>query len=90
MLIPWAIGLTWWGAKSKAGGELFNEEFRGKTSILDIPQIGIMDAAMVAEALGLMTFGDKGNMTRAEIDQITENPQRAKGQRSVPCLLEDL
>ena len=33
-------------------GELFNEEFRGKTSILDIPQIGIMDAALVAESLG--------------------------------------
>lgn len=63
-------------------GELFNEEFRGKTSILDIPQIGIMDAAMVAEALGLMTFGDKGNMTRAEIDQITDilKEQKAAGQ----------
>lgn len=63
-------------------GELFNEEFRGKTSILDIPQIGIMDAAMVAESLGLMTFGDKGNMTRAEIDQITDilKEQKAAGQ----------
>ena len=41
-----------------------------------------MDAAMVAEALGLMTFGDKGNMTRAEIDQITEilKEQKANGQ----------
>ncbi|MEO1134948.1 MAG: extracellular solute-binding protein, partial [Cyanobacteria bacterium J06639_1] len=51
--------------------ELFNEEFQGKTSILDIPSIGIMDAAMVVEASGLMTFGDKGNMTREELDQIT-------------------
>jgi len=31
-----------------------------------------MDAAMVAESLGLMTFTDKGNMTKAEIDQIIE------------------
>ncbi|MEM9503017.1 MAG: extracellular solute-binding protein [Cyanobacteria bacterium P01_E01_bin.43] len=63
-------------------GELFNEEFRGKTSILDIPQIGIMDAAMVAEALGLMTFADKGNMTKAEIDQIIGilKEQKAAGQ----------
>ncbi|NEP18639.1 MAG: extracellular solute-binding protein, partial [Leptolyngbya sp. SIO4C1] len=63
-------------------GELFNEEFRGKTAILDIPQIGIMDAAMVAESLGLMSFADKGNMTRAEIDQITEilRQQKADGQ----------
>ena len=70
------------GRKIESWGELFNEEFRGKTSILDIPQIGIMDAAMVAEALGLMTFGDKGNMTRAEIDQITDilKEQKANGQ----------
>lgn len=58
--------------KLESWGELFNEEFKGKTSILDIPQIGIMDAAMVAEALGLMTFGDKGDMTKEEIDKITD------------------
>ncbi|MGA1601419.1 MAG: ABC transporter substrate-binding protein [Prochlorothrix sp.] len=70
------------GRTIESWGELFNEEFRGKTSILDIPQIGIMDAAMVAEALGLMTFGDKGNMTRAEIDQIINilKEQKAAGQ----------
>jgi putative spermidine/putrescine transport system substrate-binding protein len=41
-----------------------------------------MDAAMVAESLGLMTFGDKGNMTKAEIDQIIEilKEQKANGQ----------
>ncbi|WP_008313512.1 PotD/PotF family extracellular solute-binding protein [Leptolyngbya sp. PCC 6406] len=70
------------GRTIESWGELFNAEFRGKTSILDIPQIGIMDAAMVAEALGLMTFGDKGNMTREEIDQIIEilKEQKAAGQ----------
>jgi putative spermidine/putrescine transport system substrate-binding protein len=70
------------GRTIESWGELFNEEFRGKTSILDIPQIGIMDAAMVAEALGLMSFGDKGNMTQAEIDQITDilKEQKAAGQ----------
>lgn len=70
------------GRTIESWGELFNSEFQGKTSILDIPQIGIMDAAMVAEALGLMTFGDKGNMTQAEIDQITDilKEQKAAGQ----------
>ena len=70
------------GRQISSWGELFNEEFKGKTSILDIPQIGIMDAAMVAESLGLMTFADKGNMTRAEIDQITDilKEQKANGQ----------
>ncbi len=52
--------------------ELFNPEFKGKTSILDIPSIGIMDAAMVVEAMGLMTFGDKGNMTQEELDKVTK------------------
>lgn len=57
--------------KIESWGDLFDPEFKGKTSILDIPSIGIMDAAMVSEALGLMSFGDKGNMTREEIDQLT-------------------
>lgn len=70
------------GREIQSWGELFDEAFAGKTSILDIPQIGIMDAAMVAEALGLMSFADKGNMTRAEIDQITDilKAQKANGQ----------
>lgn len=49
--------------------ELLNPEFKGKASILDISAIGIMDAAMVCEAMGEITYGDKGNMTKDEIDQ---------------------
>jgi putative spermidine/putrescine transport system substrate-binding protein len=48
--------------------ELLNPEFKGKASILNIPSIGIMDAAMVVEASGLHKYVDKGNMTKAEID----------------------
>ncbi|MFZ4531847.1 MAG: ABC transporter substrate-binding protein [Alsobacter sp.] len=48
--------------------ELLNPEFKGKASILNIPSIGIMDAAMVVEATGQYKYPDKGNMTRAEID----------------------
>ncbi len=48
--------------------ELLNPEFKGKASILNIPSIGIMDAAMVVESMGEHTYGDKGNMTREEID----------------------
>jgi putative spermidine/putrescine transport system substrate-binding protein len=48
--------------------ELLNPEFKGKAAILDIPSIGIMDAAMVVEASGQHTYGDKGNMTKPEID----------------------
>jgi putative spermidine/putrescine transport system substrate-binding protein len=49
--------------------ELLNPEFKGKTSILNIPSIGIMDAAMICEAAGIVKYGDKGNMTKAEIDK---------------------
>ena len=59
------------GREITSWADLFDPAFKGKTSILDIPSIGIMDAALVVEAAGLMTFGDKGNMTKAEIDQLT-------------------
>ena len=49
--------------------ELLNPEFKGKASILNIASIGIMDAAMVCEAMGELKYGDKGNMTKAEIDK---------------------
>lgn len=49
-------------------GELLNKEFKGKVALLNVPQIGVMDAALAIEALGLKKFGDKGNMTKAEID----------------------
>jgi putative spermidine/putrescine transport system substrate-binding protein len=48
--------------------ELLNPEFKGKAAILNIPSIGIMDAAMVVEAMGKYKYPDKGNMTRKEID----------------------
>jgi putative spermidine/putrescine transport system substrate-binding protein len=75
---PDKVGST----KIESWAQLFNSEFKGKTSILDIPSIGIMDAAMVVEAAGLMTFGDKGNMTKEEIDKITEilKEQKKNGQ----------
>jgi putative spermidine/putrescine transport system substrate-binding protein len=60
------------GKKIESWAELFDSKFKGKTSILDISSIGIMDAAMVVEALGLIKFGDKGNMTREELDKITK------------------
>ena len=58
------------GREIKSWAELFDPAFKGKTAILDIPSIGIMDAAMVTESAGLMTFGDKGNMTKPEIDKV--------------------
>jgi putative spermidine/putrescine transport system substrate-binding protein len=47
--------------------ELLNPEFKGRASILNIPSIGIMDAAMVCESVGAITYRDKGNMTKDEL-----------------------
>jgi putative spermidine/putrescine transport system substrate-binding protein len=58
--------------------ELLNPEFKGKASILNIPSIGIMDAAMVVEASGIHTYADKGNMTKEEIDLTTKTLIDAK------------
>ena len=58
--------------------ELLNPEFKGKAAILDIPSIGIMDAAMVVEATGKYKYPDKGNMTKAEIDMTIEVLTEAK------------
>ena len=49
--------------------DLVDPAFKGKASILNIPGIGIMDAAMVMESAGLIKYGDKGNMTKPEIDK---------------------
>src|SRR5471030_1502007 len=49
--------------------DLADPAFKGKASILNIPSIGIMDAAMLNESLGVIKYGDKGNMTKPEIDK---------------------
>ena len=58
--------------------ELLNPEFKGKASILNIPSIGIMDAAMVVESTGAHKYKDKGNMTKAEIDLTMKTLTEAK------------
>jgi putative spermidine/putrescine transport system substrate-binding protein len=49
--------------------ELLNPEFKGKAAIIDVPAIGIMDAALAIESRGDIKYGDKGNMTKEEIDK---------------------
>lgn len=57
------------GRPIETWAELLNPEFKGKASILDISSIGIMDMAMVCEAMGEIKYADKGNMTTEEIDK---------------------
>ena len=56
------------GRPIESWSELINPEFNGNAAILSFPAIGSMDAAMALEANGEITYGDKGNMTREEID----------------------
>ena len=58
------------GRKIESWAELFSPDFKGKVALVNAPQIGTMDAAMAVEAMGLMKFGDKGDMTKAEIDKL--------------------
>jgi putative spermidine/putrescine transport system substrate-binding protein len=56
------------GRAIESWGELFSKDFKGKVALVNIPQVGTMDVALAMEALGHKKFGDKGNMTKAEID----------------------
>jgi putative spermidine/putrescine transport system substrate-binding protein len=69
--------------------ELLNPEFKGKAAILNIPSIGIMDAAMVVEAAGLYKYPDKGNMTKKEIDLTIKTLIEAKKAGQFRALWKD-
>ncbi|OCP18262.1 MULTISPECIES: PotD/PotF family extracellular solute-binding protein [unclassified Ensifer] len=58
--------------------DIMDPAFKGKAAILNIPSIGIMDAAMIMEALGNVKYADKGNMTTDEIDQTIDFLIKAK------------
>ncbi|MBX9963351.1 MAG: extracellular solute-binding protein [Burkholderiales bacterium] len=64
--------------KIESWAELLNPEWKGKTSIVSVPGIGIMDAAMAIEARGDLKYKDKGNMTKEEIDKTIEILIKAK------------
>ncbi|MFK4811843.1 PotD/PotF family extracellular solute-binding protein [Devosia sp. ZW T5_3] len=58
--------------------DIMDPAFKGKAAIINVPSIGIMDAAMIMEAMGNITYGDKGNMTTAEIDATIDFLIKAK------------
>jgi putative spermidine/putrescine transport system substrate-binding protein len=57
------------GREITSWADLLDPAFAGKSAIQNIPAIGIMDAIMALEAAGEVTYADKGNLTREEIDQ---------------------
>jgi putative spermidine/putrescine transport system substrate-binding protein len=55
--------------KIDSWADVLSPEFKGRAAIQDNPTIGIIDIAMAIEARGDLKYGDKGNMTKAEIDK---------------------
>ncbi len=55
---------------TESWGWLLDESYRGRVALVNEPTIGLFDAALAAEALGLMSFRDMGDMSREEIDQL--------------------
>jgi putative spermidine/putrescine transport system substrate-binding protein len=58
------------GRSIDSWAEMFSPDFKGRVALINVPQVGVMDAAMGMEAMGLAKFGNKGDMTRAEIDTL--------------------
>lgn len=56
--------------ETESWGWLFDERYKGKVALVNAPTIGIFDTALAAQANGMMTFDDIGNMSTAEIDEL--------------------
>jgi putative spermidine/putrescine transport system substrate-binding protein len=57
------------GKEITSWGDLFDASFKGKAAIQNIPTIGIMDAIMACQATGAVTYGDRGNPTKEELEK---------------------
>ena len=49
--------------------DLLSPDFKGRAGLVDQATLGMMDVALAMEARGDIKYGDKGNMTKAEIDK---------------------
>ena len=58
--------------------DLISPAFKGKTALQDQPTVGVIDVAMAMEASGQIKYGNKGNMTRAEIDKTIDTMMKIK------------
>src|SRR4029453_11238121 len=49
--------------------DLLDPKYKGKTALVDYAAVGVIDVAMALEARGDFKYGNKGNMTKEEIDK---------------------
>jgi putative spermidine/putrescine transport system substrate-binding protein len=66
------------GRKVQSWADLLSSDFKGRAAVQDNPTIGIIDVAMAVEARGDIKYGNKGNMTKAEIDKTVSMMQEIK------------
>jgi putative spermidine/putrescine transport system substrate-binding protein len=57
------------GREIDSWADLLSPDFKGRAALQDNPTIGIIDVAMAVEARGDIKYGNKGNMTKEEIDK---------------------
>lgn len=57
------------GRPISSWADLLAPEFHGKAALQDQPSVGVIDVALALEARGDIAYGNKGNMTKAEIDK---------------------
>src|SRR5256885_1018599 len=66
------------GRPVKSWADLLGAEFKGKAALQDQPTVGVIDVAMALEAPGDIKYGNKGNMTREEIDKTINTMMEVK------------
>lgn len=58
--------------KTESWGWLLEREYQGKVGVVNAPTIGVFDLALAAQAQGLVSFSDIGDISRAELDKLFE------------------
>ena len=56
--------------QTESWGWLLDDQYRGHVGLVNEPAIGIFDAALAAQARGLLSFQDIGNLSRHEVDEL--------------------
>ncbi|MDA9004128.1 extracellular solute-binding protein [bacterium] len=56
--------------ETESWGWLLDDQWRGQVALVNAPTIGLFDVALAAQAKGLMTFNNMGNMSIEELDQL--------------------
>jgi putative spermidine/putrescine transport system substrate-binding protein len=66
------------GREIDSWADLLSPEFKGRAALQDNPTVGVIDVAMAVEARGDIKYGNKGNMTKQEIDKTIDLMQSIK------------